>query len=107
MSTFSVHVSSPARHVPAPQLDRVLRTLVLTGLALVLLLPVARASTAWLGWMPLWLVGMPTVAWWALHRFRLPVWPARGGGVSGRRRRGQAQARRRARPARPARVRAA
>ncbi|WAC62859.1 hypothetical protein OVA13_15965 [Pseudoxanthomonas sp. SL93] len=107
MSIPSVHVSSPARHAPAPQLDHALRSLLLAGLALVLLLPVARASTAWLGWMPLWLVGMPAVAWWALHRFRLPAWPARAGGVSGRRRRGQAQARRRARPARIALARAA
>src|SRR5688500_16950059 len=79
MSIPSVHVSSPARHAPAPQLDHALRSLLLAGLALVLLLPVARASTAWLGWMPLWLVGMPAVAWWALHRFRLPAWPARAG----------------------------
>jgi hypothetical protein len=26
----------------------------------------------WLGWLPMWLVGMPLVAWWALLRFPLP-----------------------------------
>ena len=52
--------------------DRLLRRLVLTGLALVLLVPLARANTDALGWLPLWLVGMPAVAWWALHRFRMP-----------------------------------
>lgn len=55
-----------------PTLDRALRRAVLTGLALVLLLPMARGQIPWLGWAPLWLVGMPLAAWWALHRFRLP-----------------------------------
>lgn len=58
---------------PDAALDRMLRRAVLTGLALVLLVPLARASTDALGWLPLWLVGMPAVAWWALHRFRLPA----------------------------------
>ena len=57
---------------PDAALDRLLRRIVLTGLALVVLLPLARASTDMLGWLPLWLVGMPAAAWWALHRFRMP-----------------------------------
>lgn len=55
-----------------PKLDRALRRVVLTGLTLVLLVPMARGQIPWLGWAPLWLVGMPLAAWWALHRFRLP-----------------------------------
>lgn len=77
---------------PDAHLDRVLRHVVLAGLALVLLVPLARASTPWLGWAPLWLVGMPAVAWWALHRFRLPVW-ARSAFRRGRRRAPQARRR--------------
>ncbi|MBA3929390.1 putative MFS family arabinose efflux permease [Pseudoxanthomonas japonensis] len=81
MSTRSLASShAVARVRPDVHLDRALRRLVVTGLALVLLVPLARASTDWLGWLPLWLVGMPTTAWWALHRFRLPpAWTARGG----------------------------
>ena len=57
----------------------------------------ARASE-WLGWMPLWVLGMPLAAWWALHRFRLPRWVKGrsndlgyrgGGGVVQARRRSQ------------------
>ena len=58
-----------------PRLDRGLRRLVLIGLTAVLLLPAARGYSGWLGWMPLWLLGMPLAGWWALHRFRLPRWP--------------------------------
>ena len=94
------------RHVD-PRLDQLLRRLIGAGLLAVLLLPAARGSTAWLGWMPLWLVAMPLSAWWALHRFALPLpraaIPARASRA--RRRRG-AQARRRP-GARPALARAA
>ncbi|WP_411833888.1 hypothetical protein [Pseudoxanthomonas mexicana] len=55
--------------------DPILCALLLTGIALVLLLPFARGPHPLLGWLPLWLVGMPAAAWWALHRFRLPAWP--------------------------------
>jgi hypothetical protein len=70
-------VPTPSRHEqrPHPLLEQVLRGALLTGLALVLLLPFARGYSSWLGWLPLWLVGMPAVAWWALYRFRVPGWP--------------------------------
>ena len=73
MSAASFDFSSPAsQDRPDAGLDRALRRVVLAGLALVLLVPLARASTDALGWLPLWLVGMPAAAWWALHRFRVP-----------------------------------
>lgn len=55
-----------------PRLLRCVRQLALAGLALVLVWPAARGSNAWLGWLPMWLVGMPLSAWWALLRFPLP-----------------------------------
>ena len=65
---------APHRHGsrPDPDLERLLRALLVVGLLAVLLVPALRGSSAWLGWWPLWLVAMPGVAWWALHRFRLP-----------------------------------
>jgi hypothetical protein len=76
-----------------PRLERALRRIVLLGLLAVLAVPAARGSSALLGWLPLWLLGMPLSAWWALHRFALPRWP-RPVAVP-RRRRMQPQARRR------------
>ncbi|ALA87962.1 hypothetical protein ACNPM2_05405 [Stenotrophomonas geniculata] len=55
-----------------PRLLRSVQQVALAGLALVLVWPAARGSNAWLGWLPMWLVGMPLVAWWALLRFPLP-----------------------------------
>ena len=92
------------RHVD-PRLDRFLRRLVGWGVLAVLLLPAARGSSAWLGWMPLWLVGMPLSAWWALHRFALPRPTPALRATAPRRRRGL-QARRRP-VARPGLARAA
>ncbi|SDZ10544.1 hypothetical protein SAMN04487939_11621 [Lysobacter sp. yr284] len=73
------------------------------GALLVLMLPAARGSHAAIGWLPLWLVGMPALAWWALNRFRLPAWPradaAAEAAPARRRRRGALQVRRRVRPA--------
>jgi hypothetical protein len=91
---------SPATPAIDPRLERALRALLVAGLALVLLLPAARGHNDWLGWMPLWLVGMPAMAWWSLHRFRLPARPgtAHGSVPSLRRRRTGAQARRRHMP---------
>ena len=73
-----------------PRLLRSVRQLALAGLALVLVWPAARGSNAWLGWLPMWLAGMPSVAWWALLRFPLPrrswLWLARRTGGQARRR---------------------
>ena len=52
-------------------LDEILCTAVGIGLVLVTLLPGARGMSA-VGWLPMWLVAMPAVAWWALHGFALP-----------------------------------
>ena len=57
-----------------PRIERALRTWITWGALAVLLIPAARMNTTWLGWLPLWLVAMPAVAWWALHRFALPHW---------------------------------
>lgn len=84
-------------------LDTALRYALAIGSLLVLMLPAARGSHGAIGWLPLWLVAMPAVAWWALHRFRLPAWgQAEEAGATvapRRRRRGAVQARRRGRPA--------
>ncbi|MBO9767149.1 MULTISPECIES: hypothetical protein [Xanthomonas] len=80
---------------PDPRVLRPVRQLALAGLALVLVWPAARGSSEWIGWLPLWLVGMPMLAWWSLHRFALPSLAARGARRVAPRRRGpQAQRRR-------------
>ena len=90
-----------ARHaepvVPAAHetLEAALRAAVAFGLFAVLLLPAGRGYSQALGWLPLWLVAMPLSAWWALHGFALPRWPAAASGVIVRRRRRGPQARRR------------
>ena len=65
-------MSQPASNDTHEALDRLLRQIVIIGTLAVLLIPAARGSTALLGWMPLWLVGMPMAAWWSLRRFPLP-----------------------------------
>lgn len=81
-----------------PQLERNLRVVLGLGIAMVLLLPMARGASDWLGWVPMWLVGMPAVALWSLHRFRLPTAARATAQSPARRRRTGAQARRRAIP---------
>ena len=54
-------------------LDAILRQAVILGTLAVLLIPAARGSSDWLGWLPLWLVGMPLAAWWSLRGFPLPA----------------------------------
>lgn len=54
-------------------LDSCLRQLVILGALAVLLVPAARGHSALLGWLPLWLLGMPLAAWWSLRRFPLPA----------------------------------
>ncbi|WP_369039190.1 hypothetical protein [Stenotrophomonas maltophilia] len=88
------HRRLPAERVDErsdPRLRRVVPQLALAGLAVVLVWPAARGSSVWLGWLPLWLVGMPLAAWWALLRCPLPS-PAvlrwlRGRGAQAQRRR--------------------
>ncbi|OBU67909.1 hypothetical protein A9K58_08045 [Stenotrophomonas maltophilia] len=89
-----------ARERADPRLLRSARQLALAGVALVLVWPAARGSSAWLGWLPMWLVGMPLAAWWALLRFPLPrlSWlrlARRNGGQARRRAGAPARARRR------------
>ena len=54
-------------------LDSALRQAVILGTLAVLLVPAARGSSDWLGWLPLWLVVMPLAAWWSLRGFPLPA----------------------------------
>ena len=88
---------SARRMAPAP--DRRLRIALWRalwlGVAAVLLLPAARGQSEWLGWLPLWLVGMPASALWAVHRFRLPRLPLPANAARALRRRRGGQARRR------------
>jgi len=111
MTAFAAIASRPV--LPTPHLpDRRLRIALWHalwfGAALVIAVPAARGDSVWLGWLPLWLVGMPACALWALHRFRLPQLPLTATPARSRRRRGGGQARRRsARPGRGVRVRAA
>jgi hypothetical protein len=96
----AAHIASHAD----PRLELALRIVALTGLALAVLLPAGHGSTELLGWTPLWLAGMPLAAWWAVHRFGLPSWPARArlviAGAAPRRRRNAQARRRRPMPAR-------
>lgn len=79
---------------PDPRLSAAVRKALWLGATLVLLFPAARGHNPWLGWMPLWLLGMPLSALWALHRFRLPRWPVPATAARRRRRRHGGQARR-------------
>jgi hypothetical protein len=54
------------------QLDTFLRNAVILGALAVLLVPAARANSQWFGWLPLWLLGMPLVAWWSLRGWPVP-----------------------------------
>ena len=53
-------------------LDALLRQAVTLGTLAVLLIPAARGHHEWLGWLPLWLLGMPLAAWWSVSGFPLP-----------------------------------
>ena len=54
-------------------LDVLLRRAAPLGTLAVLLIPAARGHHEWLGWLPLWLVGMPLSAWWSLRGFPVPA----------------------------------
>jgi hypothetical protein len=92
---------------PDPRLERALRQCVACGALLVLAVPAARGHSTWFGALPLWLLAMPLVSWWALHRFRLSRALLPRPVSARRRRRGSAQARRRLVRGRPAFARAA
>lgn len=57
-------------HDPRP--ERYLRSAVILGALAVLLVPAARGSSDWFGFLPLWLLGMPLAAWWSVAGFPLP-----------------------------------
>lgn len=103
--TRAVFARCLAGNRPDPALERLLRGWLAVGLLAVLLVPALRGSSAWLGWWPLWLVAMPGMAWWALHRFRMPQLPGSPARIR-RSRRAGGQARRRA-PAAAAGIRRA
>jgi len=54
------------------RLEDTLKYALAIGSVLVLLLPGARGFSETLGWLPLWLLGMPAAALWALKGFPLP-----------------------------------
>ena len=88
---------------PDPRLERLLRHAVVLAAVLVACTPGARGDSVWFGPLPLWLVGLPLLSWWALHRFRLPT-RALAAVLPRHRRRGAAQARRRTATRRPWRL---
>lgn len=74
------------------------------GAAVVVLVPAARGSHEWLGWLPLWLLAMPALACWVAHGAPLPrlYWQQQPASrVNGLRRTHGPQARRRRRVLRP------
>ena len=93
--------SSRESIAPDPRLEQLLRRTVLLAAAIVVCAPGARGDSVWFGALPLWLLGMPLLSWWALHRFRLP---AHARAARGPRRRRSVQARRRSDPRRPLRL---
>jgi len=91
-------------------LDAVLRHALAVAVVVLALVPAARGHYEALGWLPMWLLGMPAVALWALHGCPVPLSrnaaPARVAAPTRARRSGP-QARRRARrmpTARPVRA---
>ncbi|HEY1141552.1 MAG TPA: hypothetical protein VGE88_15305 [Lysobacter sp.] len=80
-------------------LEDTLKYALAIGGVLVLLLPGARGFSETLGWLPLWLLGMPAAALWALRGFPLLSRTVEETATvsATRRRRSGPQARRRAR----------
>lgn len=76
---------------PDPRVLRCVRQIALAGLALAVVWPAARGYSQWIGWLPLWLIGMPMAAWWSLYRFRLPASFYRASRVRSTRRGAQAR----------------
>lgn len=94
-----------ASHHGDDRLAEVLHVALATGVALVLLIPAARGMHAVVGWLPLWLVGMPLMAcaaWRVLSPPARPVTRPLSRAIPSRRRTMRAQAVRRPRTAGPA-----
>lgn len=67
------HRGGRGRPAAGRRLNAWLGRLCITGLLLVAAWPAARGQNPWLGWWPMWLVGMPATAMWALNGFSLPL----------------------------------
>lgn len=100
----------PAAMTPESRspLEELLCTALAIGLVLVAILPDARGMSM-LGWLPMWLVGMPGVALWAVRGFPVRARPAAAPlrAAHARVARPSPQARRSTRVARRARLQAA
>ncbi|TBR09648.1 MAG: hypothetical protein EPO46_09070 [Lysobacter sp.] len=100
---------STETRAPLSLLDELLCSLLVAGLVLVALMPSLRGMSA-IGWLPMWLVAMPAVAWCALRGFALApgaprarttartAWPQAPARVATQARRGVRAARRDALP---------
>ena len=85
-AAFLCDASLPGRMTQdRPTPVRLLRRALLGALALAALLPVARGTNVWLGWMPLWLVLMPACALWVAEGLPLPRLATRTAHRGGRR----------------------
>ena len=73
---------------PDPRLLQALSGALFLGIIAMLSLPAARADNVFVGWMPLWLLGMPLVALAAVSaaRFARTVRPIATAALSARRR---------------------
>lgn len=103
-SPYSPDIADVAASRVDPQIVSWLLGAVFLGVIAMLSLPAARGDSAALGWMPLWLVGMPLVSLATLLLVRAAGSRARAhaaGAASGARRRSRThvQARRRRMPA--------
>ncbi len=70
----SAHLEPVRRYPRLTRLDRGLRRWLLLGGLILLVLPAARGSHPWLGWLPYWLVIAPSLSLALLHRARLAAW---------------------------------
>jgi len=96
----------PVAFHPDPRLQQALLGALFLGIVALLSLPVARGDNAFVGWMPLWLLGMPITALLALYlgAFARTARPT-AVSISFRRRGGDVTAQARRRDASPARTR--
>ena len=79
-----MHTSSSSNTV----IDRWLLQALIAGMSVSLLLPFAQAQSTTLGWLPLWLTGLPLAAWLGWHGLnRVGTMSAAGTSVARDRRR--------------------